>query len=222
MLSPDQRKWQRHWHEVFDAALGPDGPPGQPLPEDIDTDFRLQFELWDLSAEARAQAFSVFPRAGEMLVRIDAHRSAPPQAIDADEAIRILRNGLKLLHQLGIEAPESDAAIAVLDPGKLSLQDAFSKADSPFIEFHDVLHDMALRETGEAGKDAYFFLSEPLYRLAASYPVAHWICWPLCAPAGAADASESEYRLWQGGWSSGWSEEGVFIFDRREEFGLPG
>ncbi|RTQ35212.1 hypothetical protein EJP69_12570 [Variovorax gossypii] len=222
MLSPEQRKWQRHWHEVFDAALGPDGPPGEPLPDDIDTDFRLQFELWDLPAEARARAFSVFPNAAGMLARIDAHRSAPPSAIDADEATRILRDGLKLLRRLGIESPEPDAAVAVLDTGKVSLHDAFSKADSPFIELHDALHDMALRETGEAGKDAYFFLSEPLYRLAASYAVAHWICWPLCAQPGAPDATEAEYRLWRGGWSAGWSEEGVFLFDRREEFGLTG
>lgn len=214
------KAWQRHWHAVFDEALGPDGPEPEDMPDDIDTDFRLQFELWDLDAAARERVFSVFPRHGDMLARIQTHQAAPRRAIGPDEATRLLRDGLGLLKGMGIEAPDAATTVEVIDDSKTTLLKAFATAESPFVYLHDQLDEMALQETGGAGKDAYHFLVEPLYRLAASYPVLHWILWPLCATPGAVDPTEASYRLWQGGWSPGWQEDRLFIFDRRKEFGL--
>jgi hypothetical protein len=94
------------------------------------------------------------------------------------------------------------------------------RAGSPFAEITDGLSDAAMRHHGEIGLDAYFFLSEPLYRLRHSYHPAYWLRWPLCSDLGAADLTETSYLLEQGGWSAGWTGEGLFVFDRREEFGL--
>ncbi len=44
--------------------------------------------------------------------------------------------------------------------------------------------------------------------------------WPLCGDPGAADLTEAGYLLQEGGWSPGWTDERLFIFDRRKEFGL--
>jgi len=218
MPQPTHHKaWQRHWHDVFDAALGPDD---KEPPENVDEDLRLQFEFASLDAEARRRAFSVFPRHEEMLARLQQYQSTPARAIGPDEAVQLLRDGLSLVEPMGLDVPDADGSIEVLDTSATTLLKAFSEADSPFIELHDALGEMALRETGEAGQDAYHFLVEPLYRLETSYPILHWVLWPLCAPPGAPDATEADYRLWRGGWSAGWGRDRVFVFDRRKEFGL--
>ena len=81
-------------------------------------------------------------------------------------------------------------------------------------------HDFARTHHGEAGWDAFFFLNESLYRLRSAYQVADWVLWPLCSKSDEVDLMEARYRLCQGGWSPGWTGERLFIFDRREEFGL--
>lgn len=229
-VPPDPLAWQRRWHQILDACEDhPDedaddkGVP-DPLP-DIDRDFRLLFNFWTggwtRGVQARKQAFSIFPRGDLLLARIETYLSTPSMAIDADHATMILRKGVDLTQGLGFETPDPFGPVRVFNPSAISLQDAFAQADPPFIHLRDAMGDMAEKETGQAGVAAYYFLSEPLYRLATTYDVSRWILWPLCSNATAADdPSTAACLLWNGGWSAGWDKDGLFLFDRRKEFGL--
>ncbi|WP_445658690.1 hypothetical protein [Achromobacter sp. NCFB-sbj8-Ac1-l] len=227
----DPLAWQRHWHHILDACddhpdevAGDKGVP-DPLP-DLDQDFRLLFNFWSADwpsgAEARKRAFSILPRGDQMLARIEEYLSTPAKAIDAEQATMRLRQGVDLTRRAGFEAPDPDGPVRVLASPAVSLRDAYCRAESPFVELRDGMDTMAENETGEVGAAAYHFLSEPLYRLATTYDVSSWIAWPLCSrlTAPADDPTAAAMRLWRGGWSAGWDDEGLFLYDRRQEFGL--
>jgi integrase len=66
-----QRQWQLHWHEILSDYPDPNGGDSvtpERLPE-LDADFRLQFNLWQLLREARQRAFAILPCGDEMLKR---------------------------------------------------------------------------------------------------------------------------------------------------------
>lgn len=226
----DPKEWQRRWHQILDSYNDhPDEKPDDkgvpdPLP-DMDSDFRLQFGFWftdwKSARQARRRAFSILPRGDQMLARVEEHLSVRRKPIDADYATMVLRKGVDLTRELGAEAADPFGHVRVMENPKISPQDAFARADSPFVHLRAALGEMAAREHGQAGSATYYFLSEPLYRLASSYDVSDWVKWPLCSHSTAGDdPTTAAYLLWNGGWSAGWDEEGLFLYDRRREFGL--
>lgn len=226
----DPKEWQRRWHQILDSYKDhpQEGPEDKGIPdplEDMGLDNRLQFNFWSThwksGPEARKRAFAILPRGDQMLARIEEHLSTKPKPIDAHYATMILRKGLDLTRELGIEAPDPFGRVRVMENPTISPQDAFARADSPFIHLRDALGALAAKENGKAVSDAYYFLSEPLYRLASTYDIAEWAAWPLCSSSDVDnDPTTAAYLLWRGGWSAGWDEEGLFLFDRRREFGL--
>ena len=223
MRSGWSRRWQLQWHEILNAYPDPDGYDSYPLSvlPDMGSDFRLHFNLWQTPAEARLRAFAILPVGKEMLARVEQHLSAERKGMDAEQAIAVLRAGLKLARNAGWNAlPSHDMHIDILSEADLSLLDAFRAAGDPFEDMRDQLSDQAKAHHGEIGWDAYFFLREPLYRLQSNYQVADWVRWPLCSAPGDNDLTEAGYLLAQGGWSAGWTGNRLFIFDRRTEFGL--
>ena len=152
-----------------------------------------------------------------MLGRLEAHLSNPHKTIDVDQARALLRHALMRVRQLNLDAPDADSPIRVMDESMVPLLTAFAQADTPFVNLRDALGDMAEKHSGRIGMQAFYFLSEPLYQLAASCEVADWIRWPLCASPDINDPTLPIYRLATGGWSAGWDDQGVFLFDRRRE-----
>jgi hypothetical protein len=216
-----QRQWQLKWHEILNDYPDPDGDESvtpDPLP-DLDGDFRLQFNLWQLPREARQRAFAILPCGAEMLARVDQHLSADRERLEPGQATEILRRGLRLARDAGVEeVPSWDMQIDILSESDIPLLEVFMSADDPFFRLMDDQSDRARAHHGEPGCDAYYFLREPLYRFGGNaYQVADWVLWPLCSGARNVDLTEARYRLWQGGWSPGWSGQRLFIFDRREE-----
>jgi hypothetical protein len=224
-MSDDGRAklWQLQWHEILNDYPDPDGGDAvtpEPLPE-LDGDFRLQFNLWQLPREARQRAFAILPCGDEMLARVDQHLSAHREPLEPEQATDLLRRGLRLVRDAGVEVPSWDMQIDILSESDIPLLEVFMGADDPFYRLMDDQSDRARAHHGEAGWDAYYFLREPLYRFGRNaYQVADWVLWPLCSGPGAIDLTEARYRLWQGGWSPGWTDERLFMFDRRAEFGL--
>jgi len=215
--------WQQHWHRILDAhAQDEDDVDSndEVLPDPSD-DARLHTPFWLIGgaaqAPARAQAMHIMPAGNLMLARLEAHLSTPHMAIDVDQAKVLLRLALTRVRQLNLDAPDADSPIRVMDESMVPLLAAFAQADNPFVNFRDALGDMAEQHSGTIGMRAFHFLSEPLYQLAASYEVADWIRWPLCASADADDPTLAIYQLATGGWSPGWDDQGVFLFDRRRE-----
>jgi hypothetical protein len=220
-MNRQQRVWQFKWHEILNDYPDPDGGASvtpAPLP-DLDSDFRLHFNLWQLPPDARQRAFAILPCGDEMLVRVERHLSAQRRPLEPEQAIALLRRGLRLAQNAGVKAlPAVEMHIEVLSEADIALLDAFAKAGDPFYKIRDQLSDGAKAHNGQAGWDAYFFLSEPLYRLRSSYHSRDWVLWPLCSDPAAPDLTEAGYLLQEGGWSPGWTGEKLFIFDRRKEF----
>ena len=103
--SSRQRQWQLQWHEILNDYPDPDGGDSvtpEPLPE-LDTDFRLQFNLWQLQREARQRAFAILPCGAEMLARIDECLSARPEPLEPQQATTLLRTGLKRAREAGVQ-----------------------------------------------------------------------------------------------------------------------
>lgn len=224
---PDPQAWQRRWHEILDGCDHPEGDGKgvpEPLPDMMD-DLRLHFGFWHPdwaeAAAARRQAFAILPHGAAMLARVETVLAPPPpRALRAEDAEAVLRQGLVRTRALGMEVPDPDGAVRVLGMAQVTLLQAFAEAETPFMDLRDQMPDLARAATGAAGEAAYVFLSEPLYRLAATHDISAWVRWPLCAQPRAADPTEAAYRLYRGGWSAGWDGEGLFLYDRRAAFGL--
>jgi hypothetical protein len=118
------------------------------------------------------------------------------------------------------DLPACEMQIETLSEKDIPLLEVFQHAGDTFFGIVDRLSDCASASHGGLGRDAYFFLLEPLYRLQNAYQVADWVLWPLCSNPGAADLTEARYPLFEGGWSPGWTGKRLFIFGRREEFKL--
>jgi hypothetical protein len=218
-MSSRPRHWQLQWHEILNDYPDPDGGDSvtpEPLPE-LDADFRLQFNLWQLPREARQRAFAILPCGAEMLARVDEYLSARPEPLEPEQAITLLRTGLERARESGVQdVPSWEMHIDIVKMDTPIVQ-VFQHAGDPLDNVTDDLCDRARAHHGEVGWDAYFFLREPLYRLRSDYAVANWVVWPLCSSPGDADLMEASYRLSEGGWSPGWTGERLFVYDRRWE-----
>ena len=210
----DPSDWQALWHEVLDT-YGSDTPRPDPLPS-IREDVRLQFDLWQAPPEARAEAFSFLPKGKACAERVEAVLNDAHPPLSADAAEDHLRDALKRIAALRVPAPDPAATILVLTPQDASLNEAFRDAAPPSLDLDDRLPDLARRASGPDGEDAFFFLSEPLFRLKSDYDVAHWALWPLCARRRDPDPYAPLAQLALGRWSAGHSAtRGLFLYDRR-------
>ncbi len=209
------REWQAAWHGILDAELGPDPEAGDDLPE-LDCDFRLQFETWDLPEAALARCFGLLPQGAELAARaIEMHAALRDEArkvMTEAEALACLQKGLAAL------APhvETDfgpgTPIRVLRGDGKALIEAFQRADPPTIDLNDRLSTLARAHSGALGEAAYFFSGEILYRLASDYAVANFIAWPLCHDPAASDPYRAFARLALQRVHPGLDCEGVFLF----------
>jgi len=172
--SSRQRQWQLQWHEILNDYPDPDGGDSvtpEPLPE-LDTDFRLQFNLWQLPREARQRAFAILPCGAEMLARIDEYLSARPEPLEPQQATTLLRTGLKRAREAGVQdVPSWEMHIDIVEMDT-PLAQVFQHAGDPLDEVRDDLSKRSRTHHGELGWDAYFFLREPLYRLRSDCAVA--------------------------------------------------
>jgi hypothetical protein len=193
MSNPSLRRaWQLRWHEILNDYADPDGRASttpNPLP-DMSSDFRLHFNLWQVPQEARHRAFAILPCGNEMLGRLERHLSAHRVPLDPEQAVDLLRSGLRLAQAAGVQTLSRIDVLSELD---MPLLDAFKDADDPFQDIKDRLSADARARHGEAGAEAFHFLSEPLYRLRSSCHVADWVRWPLYSDPGAADLTEAGY-----------------------------
>jgi len=162
-MSSRPRQWQLQWHEILNDYPDPDGGDSvtpEALPE-LDADFRLQFNLWQLPREARQRAFAILPCGAEMLARVDEYLSARPEPLEPEQAITLLRTGLERAREAGVhDVPSWEMHIDTVEMDTPLVQ-VFQHAGDPLDNVTDDLCDRARAHHGEVGWDAYFFLREP-------------------------------------------------------------
>src|SRR5215510_7812453 len=133
--SSRQRQWQLQWHEILNDYPDPDGVDSvtpEPLPE-LDGDFRLQFDVWQLPREARQRALVILPCGDEMLARVDQHLSAHREPLEPEQAAELLRRGLRLVRDAGVEeVPSWDMQIDILSESDTRLLEVFMRSGDPF------------------------------------------------------------------------------------------
>ena len=213
--TPNSETWQRTWHTILDAH-GVETLRPKPLPP-ISEDFRLHFDVWSAPVEARRAAFSILPCGDALFERAERVLDHANSPLTPDEAEAALRDALRMLATFGNEAPHPETPITHIGPSAATLHQAFADACTPALDLDDTLPARAHNAGGTQAEAAYYFLSEPLYRLRSDYDVAHWVVWPLCAAPEDPDVYAPLCRLALGGWSAGESpSRGLFLYDRRD------
>ncbi|EBA09699.1 hypothetical protein [Sagittula stellata] len=197
-------RWQAHWHDILDASPLVTDPRPDPLPP-CDSDARLHFGIWRLPATDCPAAFAPLPE-GAALGERAALWPLDMRRLPRNEAHALLRTAVADLRLFGLDAPESDAPIRFETP----FPDALDGTDAPTINMDDALWNMAAARS-PAHEAALAFLSEPFYRAADSYDVAHWLMWPLVAPNDAPDVYYPFALLRAGGWAAGWHSDGALV-----------
>jgi hypothetical protein len=155
-MSNPSEVWQVRWHEILNDYPDPDGGASvtpEPLP-DMSTDFRLHFNLWRVPREARQRAFAILPSGNEMLARIDRHLSAHRMPLDLEQALDLLRSGLRLAHNAGMTLPALETHIDVLSEADIPLLEAFKDADDPFQHIRDRLSATSILRARTSAKSA--------------------------------------------------------------------
>lgn len=175
-MNEQLRFWQNHWRQIM----------GKPVHVEIepDCDFDLHFDIWELEKERFFKLFEPFPKGQEIAKKAFQLRSGNEMG---------LTTKLNSEDQLLAEAKESINRIQRLFPSEelvkpqISIQygdnkrrlDVLNGMDPISIDVDDQLPILIKKANGEKAYHAYFFLSEPLYRISSSYIPSNWILWTL-------------------------------------------
>lgn len=175
-MKEQHKIWQKEWRKIL----------GEPTDVDIDvdSDFTLHFDIWQPeNKECFFQFFELFPKGKEIAERAYQLRWGATDELDEklteEQIVKEANRAIDILQQLrpiqALNNPE-----ITFQAGDHDLRmDLLSSADSISIEVDDEFSTFVKNETGKLGYEAYFFLSEPMYRLQSSYIPSHWILWSL-------------------------------------------
>lgn len=196
-------EWQTQWHDIFDTDqqlidLGEFERP-DPLPTDIDGDYRLIFGLSQATVETRFRCFSLFPEGEEMHRRFDAFlttRSVPLSEVDARKRVEEVIASIK---KIGPNEEVDFSNIKVVDRDTDEGFSAIRETDSITVLLErSLLKPHRANELSSAA--ARLFLTEPLYASAGNYyHVCDWVTSAMFG--GQVDELQTQLcQLWQGGW----------------------
>jgi len=197
-----KQEWQRKWREAL-------GEPTDSMP-DIQNDYALHFDIWDVGDAKLQECFSLFPNGDRLLSRVNVVRKTFPQSAEVtDEDL------LKKLDQLNesidiVLRDFGDEEIVRLNGEKATAQkrsvyrgnealrrEVLKNADSPTVHLDDELCD----------------LSEPLYQLSGCYyTVSHWIAWAMVEKEYDVDPYQAEFELYKIKAQAGWSNDEQFVY----------
>ena len=199
--------WQNHWR----AKLG---LPLDSLPQ-FNGDFDIHFDIWGLPDDEIKECFSLFPNGEAIARRAIAARSVNFDQVrrtEDSEFISILKEMNKRVSMILCNERMEDETASVFRGDEELRARLFRMADPPTIELNDALSEIIESKCGSEGIEAFFFLREPLYRLANSYEVANWVSWALVENDISVDPYEPGFELYKRNAQAGWSNDGLFVF----------
>ncbi len=159
---------------------------GKPL--NVETEPRcdcdLHFDIWDLEKSDFFKLFEFFPEGQKIAEKAYQLRWGGNHGLNSkfnseEEIIAEVNKSINDIQKLFPSKELDDPKITIqYGDDKLRLE-LLSKSDPISIELDDQLARFIKNENGEQAYQAYFFLSEPMYRLASSYIISDWILWTL-------------------------------------------
>ncbi len=217
-IKAQQANWQVQWHDLFDADpfLGRSVSSGRPdpMPDTLDDDYRLIFDLSQAHPKTQAACFAVFPQGTEMHARFDAFRVRKPVAMSETAARQALAEVIALVQKIG---PNEDVDFSKVEVVDRDTEDGLAVLS--FVDEINILLEESLLEPRPVRDMAHTaaerFLREPLYAMAGNYYQLHtWVTGVLIG--GDKDLLFAVlYEMWHGGWQVFVGDEGVVLAKRR-------
>jgi hypothetical protein len=212
------REWQRIWREALGETV-------ESMPDEVECDFALHFDIWKLNDQELRQCFSLFPDGQKILDRaVEVITSSPRKKEVDDENLLTLLDEMNRSAENVIHLTNDQVAIR-LNNEKLLCKShrvyrgdenlrvkLFQNVDRPTIHLDDELSKIIQEKKGDIGYAAFFFLSEPLYRLANNYSVSNWVIWAMLENEFDVDPYKPGYELYKLNAEAGWSSDEMFIF----------
>lgn len=203
-MSDIYKKWQIEWRKIMGFDPNTDS--------EYDSDFDIHFGLWDLDKDKLHECFSILPFGEEMYSRVIIRLEKDKSKAFKDEYLQELAETALLRLTSYINSPElKNVKIRIVRGNEEDRLRLLMNADSIAQELQDDLCDLIKQKSGEQAYAAYFFLTEPLYRMSSYYEPVNWVLWSLTGIQNN-DPFEPIYRLWELNCQIVVDDEGILIF----------
>lgn len=166
------RIWQNEWREVM----------GKPVDVEVEPrcDFDLHFDIWNLDKKKFLELFSSFPKGIEIGNKAYDLRNGLIEefnvALNKEEIIAETQKVIEAIQKVAYSKELNNSEIVYRRGKEIMDTDVnFSEMIIDVIPMNDIIN----KEFGEDGCNAYYFLSEPMYRMQSSYIPSYWVLWSL-------------------------------------------
>lgn len=213
-------EWQAAWHDAFDkdAALRAAGEfeRPDPLPGEVQTDYRLIFGIARAQPETRQACFALFPNGAEMLRRFESYLAGPSTSLTEGAARDLVAEIARHIDKADPNEQVDWSKIEIVDTNAPHAQEVLARTEAISILFErNLLNPVPEKELPAIA--AQLFLTEPVYSSAGNcYELRDWVT------AAMFDARrdkiyELTYRLWHAGWRLHLAENGVVLACNRTD-----
>ena len=167
--------WQNEWRQIMGKPINVD--------VEINCDFDLHFDIWELDKTKFLELFNSFPKGMEIGNNAYNLRNGLikefKQKLNKDEIISETLKAIKDIREIAYTEELNNPNIFFRTGRSISDINDLNYSERISIGIDDQMHDFIKKGTGENGCNAYHFLSEPLYRMRSSYIPSHWLLWEL-------------------------------------------
>ncbi|MFK8102315.1 MAG: hypothetical protein AB8G15_07320 [Saprospiraceae bacterium] len=214
------KEWQKIWRTALGESI-------ENMPAEIDHDFALICDIWQLEEEKLKACFSIFPKGELLFQRIQNAKAIVPKisTIENEKLLsylteinttvtKVLKTYNKDKDALELDHKINQCTIKKVYRGKDALpRDLLQDADQLTTPLDDILVDLIKEKMGTLGEATYYFLTEPLYRFGGNtYEVGHWILWALLADEYPVDPYYAAYELSNHKAVARWNNQEMFVF----------
>ncbi|WP_405396588.1 hypothetical protein [Maribacter sp. Asnod2-G09] len=174
-MKKQHKIWQNEWRQIMGKPVNVD--------VEVDCDFDLHFDIWDLDKTKFLELFKSFPKGIEIGNNAFNLRNALieefNQKLNKDQIISETLKAIEDIQSIAFTDELKNPNILFRTGKSISDITDLNYSERISIEIDDRMSAFIKKGTGENGYNAYHFLSEPMYRMSSSYIPSHWILWTL-------------------------------------------
>lgn len=174
-MQEQQKIWQNEWRQIMGKPINVD--------TDIDSDFDLQFDIWELEKDQFFQLFESFPKGKKIAEKAyflhNENGGYLDKTLTKDEILKEARNTIELIQKVCPSEELKNPKISFFSGDHDQRIETLGESDIVSIHVDDEISTFIKNASGEKAYEAYFFLTEPFYRISTSYIDVYWILWEL-------------------------------------------